>query len=252
MAMNDSIAVQLEDVSVAYRIPRERMSGVKEFAIQWLQRRIRYDHLLAVRQASFAVHRGELFGVIGKNGAGKSTLLKLMARVLTPTSGRVWVRGRVAPLLELGAGFHPELTGRGNVYLYGTILGFSGHEMDGLFGEIVDFAEIWDFIDAPLRTYSTGMVARLAFAVATCRAPDVLLVDEVLSVGDTGFQQKCIQRMEGFIGEGTTLILVSHNMNLISQRCDRVLWLADGEVKSIGPASEVVDLYTDGSRADIS
>jgi ABC-type polysaccharide/polyol phosphate transport system ATPase subunit len=252
MAMSDSIAVKLEDVSVAYRVPRERMSGVKEFAIQWLKRRIHYDHLLAVRQASFKVNQGELFGVIGKNGAGKSTLLKLMARVLMPTEGRVWVRGRVAPLLELGAGFHPELTGRENVYLYGTILGYSRDEMDRLFDRVVDFAELWDFIDAPLRTYSTGMVARLAFAVVTCRAPDILLVDEVLSVGDMGFQQKCIQRMEGFIDEGSTLIIVSHNMNLISQRCDRVLWLAGGEVKAMGSASEIVKLYTADSRVENS
>jgi ABC-2 type transport system ATP-binding protein len=235
--------ITFDGVSVRYRVPRERVSGIKEFAIRWLQRRLEYEDFWAVRDVSFQVRRGEGFGIIGRNGAGKSTMLKVMARVLQPTEGRVVMRGRLAPLLELGGGFHPELNGRENVYLNMALLGYSRGDTNGLFDSIVDFAEISNFIDAPLRTYSTGMVARLGFAVATCMRPDILLVDEVLSVGDTRFQEKCIDRMKSFRKLGTTIVIVSHSMETVSHFCSRALWLDHGHVKAMGDVDEVVEQY---------
>jgi ABC-2 type transport system ATP-binding protein len=236
--------IRFEDVAVLYRVPRERVSGLKEFAVRWLQRRLRYEEFWALRDISFDVKRGEVFGVIGRNGAGKSTMLKVMARVLHPTRGRVVMNGKIAPLLELGAGFHPELTGRENVYLNSALLGYTRRQVGELFPSILDFAEIGDFIDAPLRTYSTGMVARLGFSVATCKRPDILLVDEVLSVGDSRFQEKCLDRMNSFQAEGTTIVIVSHSMQTIQNFCSRALWLEQGQPGAIGAVSEVISRYT--------
>ena len=187
--------IRLENVSVEYRAPRERITSFKEYAIRLLQRRVQHLEFKALRNVDLEVRQGEVFGILGQNGAGKSTLLKVVSRVMRPTQGRVWVRGRIAPLLELGAGFHPELNGRENVFLNGTLLGYTHAEMEALFDQIVDFAELRDFINAPLRTYSTGMAVRLGFAVATATRPDILIVDEVLAVGDEQFQEKCAARM---------------------------------------------------------
>jgi len=239
----EDATIRLASVSVRYRVPRERMASIKEFAIRWIQRRVQYVDFWALEEVDLAVERGEIFGVIGPNGAGKSTLLKTVAGVLYPTAGRVVVRGRVAPLLELGAGFHPELTGRENVYLYGTLLGTTRRELDGLFESIVDFAELRDFIDAPLRTYSTGMTARLGFAVATSRFAEVLLVDEVLAVGDTRFQEKCRRRMESFRRLGATILFVSHDLPTIAALCERAVWLSGGRVQAAGDARDVVGRY---------
>jgi ABC-2 type transport system ATP-binding protein len=236
-------AIRLTSVSVRYRVPRERVASLKEFAIRWIQRRMQYVDFWALEEVDLAVERGEIFGVVGPNGAGKSTLLKTVAGVLYPTAGRVVVRGRVAPLLELGAGFHPELTGRENVYLYGTLLGSTRHELDELFDSIVDFAELRGFIDAPLRTYSTGMTARLGFAVATSRLAEVLLVDEVLAVGDTRFQEKCRARMESFRRLGATILFVSHDLATIAALCERAVWLSGGRVQAAGDARDVVGRY---------
>ena len=192
---------------------------------------------------SFEVRQGEVLGLIGRNGAGKSTVLKLIARVLRPTEGRVRAWGRVAPLLEYGAGFHPDLTGRENLYLNGTLQGLSRRALDASFGRIVEFAELEPFIDAPLRTYSSGMVARLGFAIATEQRPDVLLMDEVLSVGDQAFQAKCKERFETFRANGTAIVLVSHDQRLVAATCQRVVWLERGEVCRAGPAAEVVAAY---------
>jgi ABC-type polysaccharide/polyol phosphate transport system ATPase subunit len=189
------------------------------------------------------IYRGEVFGLIGPNGAGKSTLLKLVARVLRPTEGRVIVRGQVAPLLEFGAGFHPELTGRENVFLNGALLGFKRREMEEKFDRIVDFAELWDFIDAPMRTYSSGMWARLGFAVATDIQPDILIVDEVLAVGDEAFQRKSSARMQDFRDHGATILLVSHNMDTIEAMCHRAAWIHHGEVRAVGEAGETIRAY---------
>jgi ABC-type polysaccharide/polyol phosphate transport system ATPase subunit len=184
-----------------------------------------------------------VFGLIGPNGAGKSTLLKLVARVLRPTEGRVLVKGRVSPLLALGAGFHPELTGRENVFLNGALLGFTQKEMEVKFNRIVDFAELWDFIDAPMRTYSSGMWARLGFAVATDVKPDILIVDEVLAVGDEAFQRKSKARMREFRDHGATILIVSHNMSVIESICHRVAWLDHGNINLISDPKTAIQAY---------
>jgi ABC-type polysaccharide/polyol phosphate transport system ATPase subunit len=208
-----------------------------------MQRRIVYLDFWALDQISFQVHQGETFGVIGRNGAGKSTLLKVMAQVLFPTRGRVVMRGKLAPLLELGGGFHPELTGRENVFLNMALLGHARRETEQLFESIVDFSEIRDFIDAPLRTYSTGMVTRLGFSVATCSRPDILLVDEALSVGDISFQEKCMNRMRAFSSDGTTIIIVSHSLASIENFCQRALWLDRGRIRALGEVGDVIQQY---------
>lgn len=243
LANSDETALHLEDVSVRYHVPHERYTTLKEHAIRWLQRRLRYDDFWALHNINLEARRGQVIGIIGRNGAGKSTLLKVIARVLRPTQGRVWIRGRVAPLLEFGAGFHPELSGRENVFLNGTLLGFSHAEMQSKFERIVDFAEMWDFIDAPLRTYSSGMIARLGFAVATDVEPDILIVDEILAVGDMAFQIKSLERIQGFRAAGATILLVSHNMDTVRSMCDHVIWLDRGRLVAQGSAEEVVFRY---------
>jgi len=242
--------IQLESISVLYRVPRERLSGIKEYTVRWLQRRVQYEEFWALQDVSFQVARGESFGVIGRNGSGKSTLLKVMARVLYPARGRIVTRGKVAPMLELGGGFHPELTGRENVYLNAALLGYPRNQVDELFPAIVDFAEIGDFIDAPIRTYSTGMVARLGFAVATCIRPDILLLDEVLSVGDGRFQQKCLDRMFSFRDQGTTIIFVSHSMSTVEAFCQRALWLDGGRGMAVGAVEDVIRHYVQAERSE--
>ncbi|MBT3389359.1 MAG: ABC transporter ATP-binding protein [Chloroflexi bacterium] len=240
--------IKLENISIQYRLPRERLSGIKEYTIRWAQGRLQYQEFWALRDINLEIERGESFGVIGRNGAGKSTLLKVMARVLKPTRGRVVMRGRTAPLLELGAGFHPELTGRENVFLNGALIGLPRKEITTQFDAIVDFAEIDEFIDAPLRTYSTGMVARLGFAVATSIRPQILLIDEVLSVGDTAFQEKCLARMRAFQSQGTTIVLVSHSMGRVQEFCQRALWLSGGQVAALGDVAGVVELYLSATK----
>jgi ABC-type polysaccharide/polyol phosphate transport system ATPase subunit len=241
--VSDPAAIELRGVSVRYRLPRERVASLKEFAIRWAQGRVEYVDLWALTGVSLEVRPGEILGVIGRNGAGKSTLLKTMARVLHPTSGRVIVRGRVAALLDLGAGFHAELTGRENVYLYGTLLGHTHAEVDAVLDDVVGFAEIEAFIDAPLRTYSTGMVARLGFAVATCRFAEVLLIDEVLAVGDASFQEKCLRRMDDYRRRGAAMVFVSHSARTVEVTCDRVLWLDHGLARGQGLPARVVSDY---------
>jgi ABC-type polysaccharide/polyol phosphate transport system ATPase subunit len=237
-------AIRLDAVSVRFRVPHEQVTSLKEFAIRSVRHRVSYEHFWALRGVSLEVGKGETFGLIGRNGAGKSTLLKLVARVLRPTDGRVRVWGGVAPLLDLGAGFHPELTGRENVYLNGTLLGLPRATLIAAFDRIVEFAELSAFIDAPLRTYSSGMVARLGFAIATEQRPDILLVDEVLSVGDQQFQVKCAVRMDDYRAQGGTLVLVSHGSHMIGTMCQRAAWIEGGQVRRVGPASEVVAAYT--------
>lgn len=239
----EDIAVLLEDVSVSYRVPTEGIGTFKEYAIRWLQRRVKKVDFFALHHINLSVKRGEVFGVIGNNGAGKSTLFKLIARVLTPVEGRVAVRGRVAPLLELGAGFHHELSGRENIYLNGAVLGFSYKEMQRKFPSIVAFSELQEFIDSPLRTYSSGMYARLGFSVATDTRPDVMLIDEILAVGDESFQRKCISRLLSFRDQGSTIFIIAHNMETIQTMCQRVAWLHRGELMAIGEPGEVIERY---------
>ena len=245
-AFGDPVIV-IENVTVRYTIPKERTSSIKDYAIRRLKGQIEVDAFLALKNVSLDVRRGETLGIIGHNGAGKSTLLRLIARVLRPSEGRVWVRGTVAPLLELGAGFDPELTGRENIYLNGTMLGQTLASIRGRLDRIIDFAGVREFIDMPLRTYSTGMAARLGFAVATDLQPDILIIDELLSVGDAEFQIKSAARMEALRKHGDAILMVSHSLEAIVQMCHRVAWLHHGEVRALGEPAEVVAAYQHSS-----
>jgi ABC-type polysaccharide/polyol phosphate transport system ATPase subunit len=223
---------------------------LKEYVIRKVQGRVNHRDFWALQGVDLDIRRGEVFGIVGRNGAGKSTLLKVVSRVLRPTRGRVRVRGNVAPLLELGAGFHPELTGRENVFLNGTLLGHPQGEIEERYSQIEGFADIGSFIDAPLRTYSTGMVARLGFAVATAWEPDILVLDEVLAVGDEAFQKKCYDRINLFREYGSTVMLVSHNADLVKSMCQRAAWIELGIIKAIGEPDEVVDMYRTSQPTD--
>ena len=243
LVTNFEEAVHLETVSVRYRVPSERVRTFKEYFIRRLKGEVQMRTFWALQDVTLDIYRGEVFGLVGVNGAGKSTLLKVVARVLRPTKGRVIVKGRVAPLLELGAGFHPELTGEENIFLNGALLGFSHREMQEKYDQIVEFAELGQFIKAPIRTYSSGMYARLGFSVATATEPDVLIVDEVLSVGDEAFQKKCNARIEAFRQRGSAILLVSHSMDTIEKMCQRAAWLDHGVLKAIGEPLQVIRAY---------
>lgn len=245
---SDEEVIRLENVSVKYSAPSERFNTFKEYAIRWIQGKVHHQSFMALHDVNLSIRRNEVFGIIGNNGAGKSTMLKLISRVLRPSSGRVYVKGRVAPLLELGAGFHPELSGRENVYLNGAMLGFSHAEMNQKFPEIVEFSEIGNFIDAPLRTYSSGMWARLGFSVAIDVDPDILVLDEILSVGDESFQRKCLNRIDQIIRGNATILIVSHNMAMIEQMCQRSAWLDHGEIKAVGDTCDVIEAYRQAQK----
>lgn len=240
--MTDPV-IDVRSISLAYRLARNRAGSFKEFAISAVRRQVTYERLLALQDVTFTVRPGETVAVIGHNGAGKSTLMKVIARVLPPTTGRVIVRGLVAPMIELGAGFNTELTAIENIVLYGTLLGRTPQFMRDRTAEIARWAELEEVLDVPVRSYSTGMLARLGFAVATDVAPDLLIVDEVLSVGDEAFQRKSKDRMHGIIERGTSVVLVSHNLETVRQMADRVLWLDHGHMKMLGAPDEVVDAY---------
>lgn len=247
--MTESRVINLENVSVRYYVPRENVRTFKEYIIRILQRgKIHHDEFLALDNINLEIEKGDFFGIVGSNGAGKSTLLKLIAKVMRPTSGRVWVKGRVAPLLAMGAGFHPDLTGRENVFLNGTLLGYSRDDLKERFDRIVEFAGLRDFIDAPIRTYSSGMTMRLAFSVATDIKPDILLVDEVLSVGDAVFQEKSMDRIRKYQKEGTTIVMVSHSMSTIKDNCSRAAWLDKGEFMYFGDPDRAVEEYLQNTK----
>ncbi len=238
-----SDAPEIEFRNVTKRFYLKEGRTLREFAQAILTRRAWGDEFKALDDLSFRIERGETLGIVGRNGSGKSTTLKLIAGVTAPSSGKVYVTGRVSPLIELGAGFHPDLTGRENVHLNGSILGMSGREIIEQFDAIVEFAELQDFIDTPVKRYSSGMYVRLGFAVAVHSNPEVLLIDEVLSVGDAFFQEKCLARMHEFQAAGTTIILVSHSAETITNFCNRVMWLDHGRLVADGPARQVVDEY---------
>jgi ABC-2 type transport system ATP-binding protein len=235
--------VEAQRLGLTYRLARNSASSAKEFAIRLLKRQVSYERLQALDDVSFSVAQGEVFGVIGHNGAGKSTLLKILARVLPPTAGRVVVRGAVAPMIELGAGFNGEMTGRENVVLYGALLGREPRDMRRRAEAIAEWAGLVEFLDVPVRSYSTGMVARLGFSVATDTRPDLLIVDEVLSVGDQEFQTRSADRIAEMMRGGTSVVLVSHALETVRDLAQRVMWLDHGRAKMLAPAADVIDSY---------
>jgi ABC-2 type transport system ATP-binding protein len=239
----DDLSIRLEGVSLCYRLAKQRIPSLKEYAIHFMRGALSYEKLWALRDIGLTVRKGEALGIIGRNGAGKSTLLKVISRVLKPTEGTAIVRGSLAPILELGSGFDFELTGLENVYLNGLLLGHSRREVEQNVEEIVDFSGLGDFIRSPIRNYSTGMLARLGFAIATAWVPDVLILDEILSVGDVTFTEKCEIRLQRFHDAGTTVLLVSHDSKAILTNCMRCIWLDDGRIRADGPSKEVVNLY---------
>lgn len=240
--MEDKI-IEVSDVSMRFRMANDRLSGLKEYVVQLLRGKIKYKEFEALKHVSFSVNRGEVVGLIGHNGAGKSTMLKVLSRIYKPTEGCVTVKGNVAPMLELGSGFDWELTGRENVYLNGAILGYSKEFLDSKYDEIIAFSEIGQFVDIPMRNYSSGMIARLAFSVASVVVPEVLIVDEVLAVGDANFQTKSYARMMELMHGGTTVLFVSHDLDQIRKMCHRVVWLEHGQVRMFGETKEVCDAY---------
>lgn len=235
--------IKVENVSICYKMANDRINNIKEYVVQIAKGKLKYEEFWALRDVSFDAKKGEVLGIVGHNGAGKSTLLKVVSGILKPVTGLVQLKGLVVPMLELGSGFDFELTGRENVFLNGAILGYSEKFLKEKYEEIVDFSELGKFIDVPLRNYSSGMIMRLAFSIATVVNPDILIVDEILSVGDAQFQEKSKQRMVELMGGGTTVLFVSHNIEQIRELCNRVLWLEQGRVRMFGAAQNVCDAY---------
>ena len=238
----DSI-ITVDNVSMRFRMDKNKTTSLKEWVVTHLLGKQQYEEFSALSDVSFEVKRGEIVGIIGRNGAGKSTLLKVISGIFKPTEGKVVTAGRVAPMLELGSGFDMELSGHDNIFLNGAILGFSEEFLKSKYDEIVAFSELGEFIDMPLKTYSSGMLARLAFSVATMIEPEILIVDEILAVGDAAFQEKSRARMIELMSGGTTVLFVSHSMNQIREMCERAIWLEHGQVRAIGETQEVCDQY---------
>jgi ABC-2 type transport system ATP-binding protein len=236
-------AILAERVSMRFRMPHERVDSLKEFLIRAVRRNLAYEDLLALDDVSFEVEKGDVFGIVGLNGSGKSTLLRVVSGILEPTSGRCRTIGSVSPLIELGAGFDMDLTARENVFLNGSLLGFSRKEMNERFDAIVEFSELGAFLDVALKNYSSGMIARLGFAVATVVDPDVLVLDEILAVGDFLFQEKCEKRIRAMMEGGTTVLVVSHSIDQVERMCRNALWLEHGRVRMQGPAQDVCEAY---------
>lgn len=235
--------IQVRNVSMHFNLMTERVHSIKEYVLKLIKGKLLYNDFIALHDISFDIYKGDILGLIGLNGAGKSTLLKILAGVLKPTTGTVKVKGQIAPLIEVGAGFDPELTARENIFLNGAILGYSRQFLESKFDEILDFAELQKFVDVPVKNFSSGMYARLGFAIATMVEPDILIVDEVLSVGDFRFQEKCEERIREMISHGVTIILVSHDSKLIRDMCSRVIWLEHGAIRKMGDTESICDEY---------
>ena len=235
--------IEVNNVSMRFNMAKEKHESLKEYLLAMVQGRLQYEEFYALRDVSLTVERGDFYGLVGLNGSGKSTLLKVISGVFKPSAGSVTVRGTIAPLIELGAGFDFDLTARENIFLNGTVLGMTPKYIREKFDEIVEFSELRDFLDIPLKNYSSGMVSRLAFAVATTTKPDVLIADEILAVGDFLFQQKCEKRMQELMGGGTTVILVSHSIEQIERMCNKVTWLEKGRVRMQGSCGAVCAAY---------
>lgn len=235
--------IRANDISMRYLMTYDRIQSIKEYVVQLLRGKIKYEEFWALKNVSFEVERGEVVGIIGHNGAGKSTLLKVISGILKPTGGSLEVHGNVVPMLELGSGFDHDLTGRENIFLNGSILGYSEKYLKEKYEQIVEFSELGKFIDVPIRNYSSGMLMRLAFSIATVVQPEILIVDEILAVGDAAFQEKSKARMLELMSGGTTVLFVSHSLEQVREMCDRVIWLEHGQIKAIGATKEICDAY---------
>ena len=244
MDTNDRpILIDVQDVSMRFRMPTERIDNLKEFVIKTLKRQVRYEDFWAVKDVSLTVRQGESVALIGRNGAGKSTLLRMIAGIMEPTTGHIETQGVMVPLLKLGAGFDTNATGRENVFLNGAMMGFSHREMAAKYDSIVEFSELGKFMNVPLKNYSAGMLTRLGFSIAVDVNPDILLIDEVLAVGDAPFQKKCRDKIAELKSKGVTFIVVSHNMAAVKSLCERAIWLKDGSIAMEGETNSVVDAY---------
>ena len=239
----DDTMIRVNDLGICFRMDRNKTTNLKEYVVRALKRQNSYEDFWALRNISFDVKRGEVLGIIGHNGAGKSTLLKAISRIIDPAEGSIECNGKVVPMLELGSGFDYELSGRENVYLNGAVLGYTKKFIDENYQAIVDYSEIGDFIHMPLKIYSSGMIARLAFSIATMVKPDILIVDEILSVGDEYFQEKSYKRMMELMQGGTTVLFVSHSLAQIRLMCSRVLWIEHGTIQQFGETNQVCDSY---------
>ena len=235
--------IEVSDVTMRFRMNNDRIMSLKEFVTTAIRGKLNYNEFTALSHVTFEVKKGETLGLIGRNGAGKSTLLKVISGILKPTEGNVITRGNIVPMLELGSGFDFDLTGRENIFLNGAILGYDEDFLKEKYGEIVDFSELGQFIDVPIRNYSSGMLARLAFSVAAIVKPEILIVDEILSVGDADFQAKSRARMMELMGGGTTVLFVSHSLEQIREMCSKVIWLEHGRIKMVGTAGMVCSAY---------
>lgn len=239
----NKIVVDIKDVSMHFNLMIERVDSIKEYIFKFLRGNLLFNNFQALKNISFSIREGEIVGLIGLNGAGKSTLLKIISGVLKPTTGNIYINGTIAPLIEVGAGFDPDLTARENIYLNGAILGYTKELLDEKFNEILEFAELQDFIDVPLKNFSSGMYARLGFSIATVIQPDILIVDETLSVGDYKFQEKCEKRIQNMIENGVTIIIVSHSIEMIKRLCTKVVWLEEGNIRAIGKTKDICAIY---------
>ncbi len=240
-------AVEVKNVTIKFNMSKEKIDSIKEYFVKLVKGKLLYSEFFALTDVSFEVKKGEVFGIVGLNGSGKSTLLKVISGILKPSEGHVQVNGSISPLIELGAGFDPDLTARENIYLNGYVLGYTRKYIDEKFDSIVEFSELEEFLDVPIKNYSSGMVARLGFSIATIVKPDILIVDEILSVGDYKFQEKCEKRIKQMMAGGTTVILVSHTLEQIKKLCNRVLWLDKGKMKMLGETTLVCQAYKDGN-----
>ncbi|MCL2380285.1 MAG: ABC transporter ATP-binding protein [Treponema sp.] len=237
--------IQVEDATVRFNIASQKIDNIKEYFVKFFKGQLHFREFLALKNISLEIKRGEAWGIVGRNGAGKSTLLRLICGVIAPTTGSVRVNGNISPILELGAGFDPELTAGENIYLQGALLGHSRAFMQEHYDEIVEFSELAEFMDMPIKNYSTGMQARMAFSVATVVKPEILIIDEALSVGDAAFQRKCASRIQKMLQGNVTLLFVSHSNTMVEQLCEKALWLRKGEVVMTGSAKEICAAYTE-------
>lgn len=241
--MNNEPIVSVQNVSMRFNLAQEQFSGLKDLVIMATKGKLKFHEFYALKDVSFDIKKGESWALIGKNGCGKSTLLKVISGIYNPTSGKVIVRGTIAPLIELGAGFDMELTARENIFLNGAVLGHSRKVMEQHFDEIVDFSELKDFIDVPIKNFSSGMIARLGFSIATTVRADILIVDEVLAVGDHDFQEKCKKRIGSMLKKGTTLLFVSHDIEQVKELCQKAVWLEHGRIKALGEVKKISTEY---------